>query len=150
MTRSRPWSSLAFRLALSYGALMVLTMTIVLSVFYIQTVGVVRVRLDKQAENHVRRLLDHSAKYGPGALESEILLTIRDGVDTDTEILILVPEGNGRTSYLWFHSHGTPTASADTTGSRSASSSTGMRRRSPLGSRPLRGETPGLARTMGS
>lgn len=94
MTHSRPWSSLAFRLALSYGALMVLTMTIVLSVFYIQTVGVVRVRLDKQAENHVRRLLDHSAKYGPGALESEILLTIRDGVDTDTEILILMdPSG---------------------------------------------------------
>src|SRR5690606_100 len=58
------------------------------------TVGVVRVRLDKQAENHVRRLLDHSAKYGPGALESEILLTIRDGVDTDTEILILMdPSG---------------------------------------------------------
>ncbi|MEF9946721.1 MAG: HAMP domain-containing sensor histidine kinase [Comamonas sp.] len=90
MQRSRPWSSLAFRLALSYGGLMVLTMTIVLAVFYVQTVGVVRVRLDKQAENHVRRLMEHSAKYGPGALESEILQTIRDGVNTDTEILILM------------------------------------------------------------
>ncbi|QXZ08737.1 HAMP domain-containing histidine kinase [Comamonas sp. Y33R10-2] len=90
MQGSRPWSSLAFRLALSYGALMVLTMTIVLAVFYVQTVGVVRVRLDKQAENHVRRLMEHSAKYGPGALESEILQTIRDGVNTDTEILILM------------------------------------------------------------
>ena len=94
MTSSRPWSSLAFRLALSYGALMVLTMAIVLSVFYVQTVGVVRIRLDKQAENHVRRLMEHSAKYGPGALESEILQTIRDGVNTDTEILILLdPKG---------------------------------------------------------
>ena len=94
MTASRPWSSLAFRLALSFGALMVLTMTIVLAVFYVQTVGVVRVRLDKQAENHLRRLMEHSAKYGPGALESEILQTIRDGVNTDTEILILMdPEG---------------------------------------------------------
>ena len=94
MTASRPWSSLAFRLALSYGAIMVLTMTIVLAVFYVQTVGVVRVRLDKQAENHLRRLMEHSAKYGPGALESEILQTIRDGVNTDTEILILMdPEG---------------------------------------------------------
>jgi hypothetical protein len=65
MMRSRPWSSLAFRLALSYGGLMVLTMAIVLAVFYVQTVGVVRVRLDKQAENHVRRLTEHSAKYGP-------------------------------------------------------------------------------------
>ncbi|MDR3063975.1 MULTISPECIES: sensor histidine kinase [Comamonas] len=94
MVRSRPWSSLAFRLALSYGGLMVLTMAIVLAVFYVQTVGVVRVRLDKQAENHVRRLMEHSAKYGPGALESEILQTIRDGVNTDTEILILMnPQG---------------------------------------------------------
>ena len=94
MTSSKPWSSLAFRLALSYGALMVLTMTIVLAVFYVQTVGVVRVRLDKQAENHLRRLMEHSAKYGSGALESEILQTIRDGVNTDTEILILMdPDG---------------------------------------------------------
>ena len=79
MSGSRPWSSLAFRLGLSYGAIMVLTMSIVLAVFYVQTVGVVRVRLDKQAENHLRRLMEHSAKYGPGALESEILQTIRDG-----------------------------------------------------------------------
>ena len=94
MMRSRPWSSLAFRLALSYGGLMVLTMAIVLAVFYVQTVGVVRVRLDKQAENHVRRLTEHSAKYGPGALENEILQTIRDGVNTDTEIVILMnPQG---------------------------------------------------------
>ena len=94
MMRSKPWSSLAFRLALSYGALMVLTMTVVLAVFYVQTVGVVRVRLDRQAENHLRRLMEHSAKYGPGALESEILQTIRDGVNTDTEILILMdPDG---------------------------------------------------------
>ena len=94
MSGFRPWSSLAFRLGLSYGAIMVLTMSIVLAVFYVQTVGVVRVRLDKQAENHLRRLMEHSAKYGPGALESEILQTIRDGVNTDTEILILMdPDG---------------------------------------------------------
>ena len=94
MTSSKPWSSLALRLALSYGALMLLTMTIVLADFYVQTVGVVRVRLDKQAENHLRRLMEHSAKYGSGALESEILQTIRDGVNTDTEILILMdPDG---------------------------------------------------------
>ncbi|MEX8193121.1 sensor histidine kinase [Comamonas guangdongensis] len=94
MVHSRPWSSLAFRLALSYGGLMVLTMCIVLAVFYVQTVGVVRVRLDKQAENHLRRLMEHSAKYGQEALQSEIRQTIQDGVDTDTEILILMsPDG---------------------------------------------------------
>ena len=92
MTASRPWSSLAFRLALSFGALMVLTMTIVLAVFYVQTVGVVRVRLDKQAENHLRRLMEHSAKYGPGALESEILQTIRDVAAAGMTCIIVTHE----------------------------------------------------------
>ncbi|MEG0148462.1 MAG: HAMP domain-containing sensor histidine kinase [Comamonas sp.] len=90
----KPWSSLAFRLALSYGALMVLTMAIVLSVFYVQTVGVVRIKFDKQAENHLRRLTEHLAKYGQDALEAEVRQTLLDGVNTDTEILILMdPEG---------------------------------------------------------
>lgn len=90
----KPWSSLAFRLALSYGALMVLTMAIVLSVFYVQTVGVVRIKFDKQAENHLRRLTEHLAKYGQDALEAEVRQTMLDGVNTDTEILILMdPEG---------------------------------------------------------
>jgi signal transduction histidine kinase len=96
MAQAKPWSSLAFRLALSYGGLMVLTMSIVLSVFYVQTVGVVRTRIDKQAEIHLRRLMEHSGKYGPAALENEIHQTLRDGVDTDTEIIILM------------HSDGTP------------------------------------------
>ena len=95
MAPTKPWSSLAFRLALSYGGLLVLTMAIVLSVFYIQTVGVVRVRLDRQAENHLRRLMEHSAKYGQEALEHEIKQTLLDGVNTDTEILILMdPQGD--------------------------------------------------------
>ena len=95
MAQAKPWSSLAFRLALSYGGLLVLTMAIVLSVFYVQTVGVVRLRLDRQAENHLKRLMEHSAKYGEQALEHEIEQTLLDGVNTDTEILILMdPKGD--------------------------------------------------------
>ena len=90
MARPKPWSSLAFRLALSYGGLLVLTMAVVLSVFYVQTVGVVRMRLDRQAENHLKRLMEHSAKYGQEALESEIQQTLLDGVNTDTEIILLM------------------------------------------------------------
>ncbi len=89
MSLTKPWSSTAFRLALTYGVLLVLTMSIVLSVFYVQTVGVLRARLDRQAENHLRRLVEHREKYGEAALVSEIQQTLLDGVNTDTEILIL-------------------------------------------------------------
>lgn len=86
---ARPWSSVAFRLALYYGGLLVLTMVIVLSVFYVQTVGVLGARMDRQADNHLRRLVEHGAKYGQQALESEIRWMLQDGVNTDTEILML-------------------------------------------------------------
>ncbi|WP_280191855.1 sensor histidine kinase [Delftia sp. PS-11] len=89
MPLAKPWSSTAFRLALTYGVLLVLTMSIVLSVFYVQTVGVLRARMDRQAENHLRRLVEHSELYGDAALEAEIQQTLIDGVNTDTEILIL-------------------------------------------------------------
>lgn len=94
MAVARPWSSTAFRLALNYGGLLVLTMSIVLSVFYIQTVGVLRARMDRQAETHLKRLLEHGERYGQVALESEIQKILLDGVNTDTEILILIgPDG---------------------------------------------------------
>lgn len=89
MVAARPWSSVAFRLALYYGGLLVLTMAIVLSVFYVQTVGVLGARMDRQAENHLRRLVEHGAKYGQEALEGEIRWMLQDGVNTDTEILML-------------------------------------------------------------
>ena len=59
LVRAPKGGSTAFRLALTYGVLLVLTMSIVLSVFYVQTVGVLRMRMDRQAENHMRRLVEH-------------------------------------------------------------------------------------------
>lgn len=91
-TRAKPWSSTAFRLALQFAGLMVMTMAIVLAVFYVQTVGVLRARVDRQAETHLKRLVDHAAKYGQEALEIEIRQTLQDGVNSDTEILMLMDE----------------------------------------------------------
>jgi len=88
--RARPWSSTAFRLALQFGGLMVLTVLVVLAVFYVQTVGVLRTRVDRQAETNLRRLVDHAGKYGQEALETEIRQFLQDGVNTDTEIIILM------------------------------------------------------------
>ncbi|MBF5005092.1 HAMP domain-containing sensor histidine kinase [Diaphorobacter caeni] len=93
-TRAKPWSSTAFRLALQFAGLMVLTMAIVLAVFYVQTVGVLRVRVDRQAETHLKRLVEHAQKNGQQSLEAEIRQTLEDGVNTDTEIIILM-DGHG-------------------------------------------------------
>ncbi|WP_353234938.1 HAMP domain-containing sensor histidine kinase [Diaphorobacter ruginosibacter] len=88
--RAKPWSSTAFRLAIQFGAIMVLTVIVVLAVFYVQTVGVLRARVDRQAEVNLRRLADHERKYGQAALEAEIHQFLQDGVNTDTEIIILM------------------------------------------------------------
>ena len=90
--RAKPWSSTAFRLALNYSGLLVLTMAVVLAVFYVQTVGVMRARVDRQAETHLKRLVEHAQKYGFDALESEVRQILQDGVNTDSEILILMDE----------------------------------------------------------
>ncbi|WP_028604896.1 HAMP domain-containing sensor histidine kinase [Ottowia thiooxydans] len=89
MARLRPWSSLAFRLALSYSGLLILTLATVLAVFYVQTVGVLHLRADRQADNHLRRLLEKQAQNGQAALEAEIRGILQDGLNTDTEIVIL-------------------------------------------------------------
>ena len=93
-TVAKPWSSTAFRLALQFGGLLVLTMTVVLAVFYVQTVGVLRTRVDRMAETHLKRLVDHAERYGQHALEAEISQTLQDGVNSDTEIVMLM-DGHG-------------------------------------------------------
>lgn len=89
-TRAKPWSSTAFRLALNYGGLLVLTMAVVLAVFYVQTVGALRARQDRQAETHLKRLIDHADRYGQDELEKEIRQMLQDGVNSDTEIVMLM------------------------------------------------------------
>lgn len=94
MTPVRPWSSLAFRLALSYGAMLVFTVAVVLAVFYIQIVGVLRNRLDQYATTQLKRLQEYAAVNGVGALRDEVDHMLRDGINTDTEIILLLsPEG---------------------------------------------------------
>lgn len=95
MTRVLPWRSLAFRLALSYGCMLVFTVAVVLAVFYLQIVGVLRNRLDQYATTQLKRLEDYAAVHGVAALHDQIDHLMRDGINTDTEIiLLLTPEGH--------------------------------------------------------
>jgi signal transduction histidine kinase len=89
------WSSIAFRQALIYGALVVLTMSVLLGVFYQETVGVWQRRIDRQIDTTTERLVAYYRQAGAQALQTRISQLLGDGIDSDTEIYTLVdPAGN--------------------------------------------------------
>ncbi len=93
-TLARWWSSIAFRQALSFGALIVFTMTVLLVVFYVQTVGVWQRRIDSQIDTTTERLVDYHNRSRSPALGSHINSLLGDGIDSDTEVYTLVaPDG---------------------------------------------------------
>jgi signal transduction histidine kinase len=87
---ARWWSSIAFRQALIFGALVVSTMTVLLAVFYVQTVGVWQRRIDSQIETTTQRLVDYDRRSGSPALGAHINALLGDGIDSDTEVYTLV------------------------------------------------------------
>ncbi len=91
----RWWTSIAFRQALIYAALVVLTMTVLLAVFYQQTVGVWQQRIDHQIDTTTQRLVDYFERRGAAALAAHITGLLSDGIDSDTEVYALVdPAGH--------------------------------------------------------
>ena len=91
----RWWSSIAFRQALLFGALVVCTMTVLVVVFYVQTVGVWQRRIDSQIDTTTQRLVAYHKSGGSPALASRIDSLLGDGIDSDTEVYTLVaPDGH--------------------------------------------------------
>jgi len=92
---ARWWSSIAFRQALIFGALVVFTMAVLLTIFYVQTVGVWQRRIDSQIDTTTQRLVDYHEKRGSAALATHINNLLGDGIDSDTEVYTLVgPDGH--------------------------------------------------------
>ena len=92
---ARWWSSIAFRQALIFGALVVFSMTVLVVVFYVQTVGVWQRRIDTQIDGTTQRLVDYHKSGGSAALGSRINSLLGDGIDSDTEVYTLVaPDGH--------------------------------------------------------
>ena len=89
MSKTRAWDSIAFRLALYYGGLLLLAMVVVLSIFYVQMVGVLDARMNKQAHLDLKRLQTLAQHSGEAALQQEIRALLSDGIDSQTEIAIL-------------------------------------------------------------
>lgn len=91
----RLWASVAFRLALNYGVLALLTLVSVLSVFYLQTVGVMEQRVLRQIAISHQQLVSQFEQGGHEALQREIQRLTADGVDSDSEIYLLL-DAQGR------------------------------------------------------
>lgn len=85
----RFWHSVAFRLAFICGALVIASIVIFSTVFYFATIGVMARNTDSKILSISKRLSEDAATSGLNALAHRIENTLSDGVDSDTEILLL-------------------------------------------------------------
>ncbi len=84
------WGSVAFRMAFNYSALLVLSMLVLLAVFYTQTVNVLKSQIDRHIASNSQRLLNDFIENGESSVAQQIKDILRDGVYSDTEIYLLV------------------------------------------------------------
>jgi len=88
--------TVAFRLALGYGVLVVGSMAVVALMFYVGTVGVLARGTDHKLTTISARLTDHYQRYGTEALQLEIQRLLDDGIDSDTEVYLLADPNGGK------------------------------------------------------
>ena len=83
------WQSSSFRLALGFGIMVLAILAGIFSVYYVEIVGRVSQQLDDYAMRTSKRLLSTYAQQGPLGLKNEIDTLLADGIDSQTEVLIL-------------------------------------------------------------
>lgn len=89
------WNSVAFRLALICGGLVVASTVLLSVVFYFGTVGVMGRNTDSKITSISQRLTDHAKLNGLKSMTIRIEQALSDGVDSDTEIYLLT-DSSGR------------------------------------------------------
>ncbi len=91
---NRIWDSVAFRLAIGYGALALCSTLVISAVFYFGTVGVVEHRVDAKMQALSNRLVEHYRAKGAETVRREVEQLLNDGIDQDTEVYELIgPNG---------------------------------------------------------
>jgi signal transduction histidine kinase len=91
---TRLFNTVAFRLAMGYGALVLGAVAVISAVLYFGTVGVLVPGIDTKLFTISERLTTHFETRGVAAFEQEIQQLLTDGVDQDTEVyLLLGPDG---------------------------------------------------------
>lgn len=83
------WHSVAFRLALITGRLVVISIVLLSAVFYFGTVGILARDTDSKITAIAQRFADDAERSGLQPLAIRIEQTLSDGVDSDTEIYLL-------------------------------------------------------------
>jgi len=87
--------SVVFRMAVGYGLLLLVSVALISTVFYIGTAGLISRNIDAQLTATSRRLIKIYNQAGQAALEHEIHLLLTDDRDVDTEVYLLVdPQGH--------------------------------------------------------
>ncbi len=86
--------SVAFRLAIGYGALIVGAMAMISAVLYVGTIGVIDRGIDVKLHTASKQLTDSFETGGAEGLRREIQELLTDNTDQDTEVyLLLGPDG---------------------------------------------------------
>ena len=91
---SKLLNTVAFRLAMGYGALVLCAVAVISAVLYFGTVGVLGREINAKLLAISERLTNHFETRGNAALQQEIQQLLTDGIDQDTEVyLLLGPDG---------------------------------------------------------
>jgi signal transduction histidine kinase len=89
-------NTVAFRLALGYGIMVLCAVAVISTILYLGTVGVLDREIDSKLYNISDRLTKHYQEHGLEGVEQNIDQLLKDGVDSDTEVYLLVGS-DGRT-----------------------------------------------------
>src|SRR6516225_8259372 len=92
---TRLLGSVAFRLALGYGVLVVATMTVVSAALYFGTVGVIDRQIDAKLSRISELLIERFETGDAQALQHRIQQLLTDGIDQDTEVYAVL-DADGR------------------------------------------------------
>ncbi|WP_158543509.1 sensor histidine kinase [Dyella solisilvae] len=82
--------SVVFRMAAGYGLLLLLSVAVIASVFYVATAGLLRRDIDEQLRSTSRHLVQVKDQRNTDALVEEIHGLLTDNQDSDTEIYLLL------------------------------------------------------------
>lgn len=82
--------SVVFRMAVGYGLLLLLSVAMISTVFYVATAGLLRRNIDEQLRSTSRHLVQIRQQHDADALVHEIHSLLTDNQDSDTEIYLLL------------------------------------------------------------
>ena len=86
--------TVGFRLALGYGILVIATVAVISTILYFGTVGAISREIDARLYGELDRLNKRFEERGVTGVEQGIEELLTDGIDTDTEVYLLVgPDG---------------------------------------------------------